>query len=222
MARDADDLLGGGVGAGRVDEAGGEAVGAVGHRLVHHALHRGLLARGGRTAREAHGGQPQRPVADELGHVQRDALALVTRQVVADGIPREIHARRHVEGEALHLAPVLVRDRGRREAAVADHLRGHALADLRLGAPVTPEPPVRMRVHVDEAGGDGAARRVDRAARGLGREIAHGGDMVAGDAHVGAARGCAGAVDDLPARDPDVEHGASSGDRPGRAAGTRS
>jgi hypothetical protein len=40
---------------------------------------------------------------------------------------------------------------GRRgEAAVADDLGGDALADLGLGAPVGPEPPVRMGVDVDE------------------------------------------------------------------------
>ncbi len=206
-AGDADDLLGGRVGAGGVDQAGGEAVRAVGHRLVHHALHVRLLGRGGRAAREAHGGQAQRAVADELRHVERDALPLVAREVLADRLPREVHARGQVEGEALHLGAELIRDRGGGEAAVADHLGGDALADLRLGAPVVPEAPVGVRVHVDEAGGDGAPARVDGAPGRLAGKIADRGDGVAGHSHVGTAGGCAGAVDELPARDLEVEHG---------------
>jgi hypothetical protein len=62
-------------------------------------------------------------------------------------------------------------------------------------------------MHVDEARRDGAAGGVDGAPGGLDGQIAHARDAVAGDAHVGAARGRAGAVDDLTTRDLDVEHG---------------
>ena len=62
-----------------------------------------------------------------------------------------------------------------------------------------------MRVHVDEAGADEEAARVDHA---LGRlvDAADLGDPAARDADVGAVPGIAGAVDHTAASDQDVEH----------------
>ena len=159
-----------------------------------------------RPTREAHRGQAQGPVADEMHHVHGHALVAVAAQVVAHGSPGEIHARRRVEREAPHLRAELVGHRRRREAAIAHDLGGHALADLRLGPAIGPETPVGMRVHVDEARRDGEAGGGDRPPRRLALEVPDRGDGVAGDPQIGAHGRRPRPVDDLAARDLDVEH----------------
>jgi len=158
------------------------------------------------ATREAHRGDAEGAVADELHDVDRRALGVERFQVLADRLPLEVHALGHVEGEAAQLLEKL-RGRGSRgEAAVTDDLGRHALADLRLGAPVLPEPPVRVRVHVDEPRRHDPARSPERRAGRLAGEIPDRDDDVGADADVGAAARSAGAVDDRGAFELEVEH----------------
>ena len=145
-------------------------------------------------------------MADEVHDVERGAVGVEGAQVVAEARPLERHPLRHVEREATELLAELGGHRSRREAAVADHLGGHALADLGLGSPIRPQAPVRVRVHVDEAGREDLARRVERGTRVLAAEVADDGDRLVGHADVDARAGGAGAVDDGGALDLEVEH----------------
>ncbi len=63
----------------------------------------------------------------------------------------------------------------------------------------------RLALHVDEAGRDDQARRVDHAAAGFRGEIADARDAIADDADIGALRRLAAAVDDLPAAHDQIE-----------------
>src|SRR5262249_3162828 len=122
------------------------------------------------------------------------------------GMPREVHARRQVEREPFHLVAELVRHGRGREAAVADDLGRDALTDLRFRTPIAPEPPVGVRVHVDESRRDGEAPRLDRASGWLAREIADRADRIADDADVAMPGGLRGSVDEPGSFDLDVEH----------------
>ena len=64
-----------------------------------------------------------------------------------------------------------------------------------------------MGVDVDEARGHHLAGAVDRPGPGRAPEVAHGGDPVAGQPHVGAPAGLAGAVDHLAVCEHHVQHG---------------
>src|SRR6185503_16264821 len=86
--------------------------------------------------------------------------------------------------------------RRRRRAALAGDLGGDALTDLRLGRWIDEQRVLGLAEHVDEAGRDELAARLDAATRTGAREVANGGDLVAADADVGAKPGRAGAVDD--------------------------
>ena len=77
--------------------------------------------------------------------------------------------------------------------------RRDALPDLALRAAVHDQRLGRPRQHVDEAGRDGEAGRIDDRRRGGACEVADGGDAIAADADVGAAPGRAGAVVDRAA-----------------------
>ena len=102
-----------------------------------------------------------------------------------------------MKGEASKFLEELRGHRGRREAAIADHLGRHTLPHLRLGAAVVPETPVRVRVHVDEAGRHDLARRVQVSPRGLAMQITNRGDLVVLDPDVRAAARTFGAVENL-------------------------
>src|SRR5947208_1409666 len=82
------------------------------------------------ASREAHCGDPQRAVTDEVRDVQREPAGVESVEIVAERAPREVHARRHVEREAAQVIDELGGDGRRREAAVADDFGGHTLADL--------------------------------------------------------------------------------------------
>ena len=62
-----------------------------------------------------------------------------------------------------------------------------------------------MRVHVDEAGDNVLAGRVDDAGGGGAGEPADGDDLVVRDADIGGVGGAAGTVEDLAAADEEVE-----------------
>ena len=79
---DLDDLGGLGIGAGRVDESGREPTGAVDHGRLHEAPHGRQLLGAGRSPGEAHGGQSQRAVTDQLRDVEGEPFVLVAAEEV--------------------------------------------------------------------------------------------------------------------------------------------
>ncbi len=99
---------------------------------------------------------------------------------------------------------VLLGERSRRHAAVAGDVRGDALAHGRLGARVQQDREIRVRVRVDEAGGDVAAAGVDDAPAAQRPRRADGGDAVAAHGDVPGVPGVAAPVDDAAAGDDEV------------------
>jgi hypothetical protein len=112
-----------------------------------------------------------------------------------------------MERETSKILEELGGHRCRRKAAIPDHPGGYALPHLRLGAAVVPEPPIRVRVHVDEAGGENLAGRVQVPDGGLAVQVADRRDLVVLDPDVRAAARAAAAIDDLRALDLQVKHG---------------
>jgi hypothetical protein len=95
---------------------------------------------------------------------------------------------------------VKLRDRKLTAAILADDCRGDALADLCRGAGVLGKSSVGVAVRIDETGRNDIAGRVDDPFPGTGVErLRDCGDRVGLYAQVSAARGAAGAVDDLTA-----------------------
>ena len=82
----------------------------------------------------------------------------------------------------------------RAEPAVPDDLGRHALVDLAVAARAEEEREVGMGVHVDEAGADDAAPRVDPLSRRRCAEVADRRDAPLPDADVGPVGAGAGAV----------------------------
>src|SRR5262249_56019007 len=92
--------------------------------------------------------------------------------------------------------PLVAIASGGREAdpAVAEDQGGDAVPARRRQVRIPGRLAVVVRVHVDEAGRDDEAPRVERVARRSGHDT-HGGDPGAVDGDVGAARGIAGPGD---------------------------
>jgi hypothetical protein len=147
-------------------------------------------------------------VTDQLRDVEGETFLLVAAKEFLDRDPGKVHAGRNVEGETPHILSELGGHGSGREPAIAHDLRGDALADLGLGAPIAEEPPVGMRVHVDEAGRHHETRGVQGLPRGLAREITHRRDALAGDADIRAHRRRPRSVEDVSARDLEVKHAA--------------
>ena len=144
----------------------------------------------------------------EIRGVDRDPVPVEPVEVLADGPPAPVEAGRVVvpAGELpAELLEHLVRDRCVAEPVLADHVERHALQHLRLVRRVHEQLEVGVRVHVDEAGADEEAARVDHALGGV-VDATDLGDPAARDADVGAVPGIAGAVDHTAASDQDVEH----------------
>ena len=182
------------VDAGRVHEPGGEAEGARVERFREQPLHALLLLRRHRARRGPDRGQPQRPVAHELHDVHRGAERPQVIEVLAEGVPGDGDLAADAARPLLHQIRAARGDRGRREAAHADHLGGHALAHLGLGRRTLVVDQVRVRVDVDEAGGDHQALGVDHPLRLAGQPRPHRRDAIALHRDVGGARGRAAAV----------------------------
>ncbi len=89
--------------------------------------------------------------------------------------------------------------------AFAQNHRRDALADHALRVAIGQDRVVGMVVHVDEAGGNGEARGIDRALGGGSRKRTQGDDPVAADADIAQERGIAGAVDQAPAANQQIE-----------------
>ena len=148
----------------------------------------------------------QRAMAHKGRHIDRRARLLQAIQVVAEAAPVQCNARLQM---AKNLAGVGPRAHGRgAEAALADDLGRHALADLAVGAAVHQQGEIGVGVDVDEAGRDHQAAGI-QALRGRGAlQIADGHDAVTHDAQVAGKGVAAAAVDDVAAVDQGVEHGA--------------
>jgi len=100
------------------------------------------------------------------------------------------------------LEPRLKRHHSR--ATIADDVRGHALHDLERHRGIEQDGEVVVRVHVDEAGADGEARRVDLRGPARG-DRSHADDAITADGDVCADAGAAGAVVNGPPANHEVE-----------------
>ena len=211
---DRDDLVGRGVVAGGVEQAGGEPGGALRQglgQLGAHAL--GLLVRRGAGRVALHGADAERHVADEgegvdRGGGLREAFGIGGEAAEdppfrgADAVERGGRPCRHGDRRQ---ADAAIADDDCRDAlgGFAEHAGGAAEDDL-----------VVMRVGVDEAGGQDAAGGQHLAVPGGGAEVADGGDAVACHGEVAAAGGGAGSVDEGGVADDEVtsqRHGALLG-----------
>ena len=162
--RQRDELVGLGVGVGRVDQPGGHAVGALLHGVgdePRHLLQLGRLRRAFVVAHHvlAHLAEP-----DVRQQVDRRLRPLDGREVAGEVAPAPLGGR------------FLRRDR----AAFADHFGRDALADLALRVAVDEQREVRVRMRIDEAGRHHLAAGVDRSRRGA-ADAADTGDAAVAD-----------------------------------------
>ena len=202
-----DELVVGRVHARCVGEPGGEADCSVLDALPHEPLHLGELGVGGRAVVTSHRDHANGRVGNEHRRVDADA-AIEPVEVLGDAPPAPVELRwivvpaRELES---HLREHLVGDRCVRETVLADHVAGDALVHLHLVRRVGEQLDVRVRVHVGEAGTDDQAGRVDLPRPAFGH-VADLHDAVAADTDVRPEPGVAGAVDDPPVADDEVEH----------------
>jgi hypothetical protein len=197
-------LVRAGEGAGRGEEAGGQADGAGRQALVEQPSHRGPLLLGRRAVVQPDGHQAQGVVADLHDHVHRGGREAVH-------VPGEARLRDlDPGGEA---GQVLLEQAGAPghgwrdgEPAVTDHLGRHALEHLALGPRRVGQREVRVGLDVDEPGRHHQAAGVDRAARRprVGRGDRD--DPAVADRDVRAHRGRPVAVQHLPAADDEIVH----------------
>ena len=140
--RQRDQLVGLRVRVRRVDQAGGHAVRALLHRVGDEPRHPLELLRFRRALVVAHHELADLAEADVRQQVDRRLAALDRREVAGEVAPAPLGGR------------LLRRDR----SALADHLGGHALADLALGVAVGQQREVGVRVRIDEPGGERPCR----------------------------------------------------------------
>src|SRR5258708_29816077 len=159
--RERADLVGRAIGAGRVDEPGGESDRAVGEGRREHRLHRGELAARWRPVLRAHDAHPEGAVADERAEIDRAPGALDRVGVLAERGPGplEVVAREL----AIELLGREAHDRSGGAAAVPRDDAGDALVHRALERGVLDDRLVGVRMDVDEPPRDDEAARVDRA-----------------------------------------------------------
>ena len=153
-------------------ERGGHGGGAGRERVVEQRGDPGplLLGRGPVPGRVAHHVGAEHVVPDHPGHVQREAAELLGRgEILAVTLPapRDGHIE-HLGRQVLDVAqqflqplPVPGADRGQRQGAVPDQDGRHPVLRHRVAQRIPEDRRVEMRVDVDEARRDVAARRVD-------------------------------------------------------------
>ena len=186
--RQRDQLVGPGVGVGRVDQAGRHAVGALRHRLGDQARHLLELVRLRRPLVVAHHQLAHLAEADVREQVDRGPAAFDGREVAGEVAPPPLGGRR------------LRRDR----AALADHLGGHPLPDLALGVAVGEQGEIGVGVRIDEARREHLAPGVDGARRRA-RDAPDAGDPSVAHRDRSGDRGAAAAVDDAGVGDEEIE-----------------
>ena len=192
------------IAAGRGEQAGGKPERARLQRLGQHLLHVPELGVRGVAVLHAHRHQPQRVVPglhDGVQRKRRPCVHVAGEVGLLEGQPGR--ARREVVAQHFHPAGQGGRNG---EAAIADHLGRHALADLAFRLRVERQGEVGMGVDVDEAGGDGQAVCVDHPFRAARIALLDGLDAPVPERHVGLARGRPGPVHDLAAPDENVVH----------------
>lgn len=202
-----DHLVGGGVGAGDVGQAGGKAGGTLLDPLLHQILHRADLFLLSGTGVPAHGLDPNGAVGHEIDRVGRPVL--VPLDQVGHAAPSPVDLRKVAVQSRQVAAPrreIGLRDRGIREPVLAYHLGGDALEQAGVDPAAGDEGEIRVAVDVDKAGADDVSAGIDPAASLPALQLADGRDPVPGDAHVGKAPGCSGAVDQPAPGDQEVEH----------------
>ena len=183
------------VASGGVDQTRGQAEGAVVHRLADEALHAHQFVGARRPVGKSHDGDAHGAVADERHQVHGAALIADALVVFAQPLPSPGQVGVQKADVFLQQIKRLRRHRRRREAAVADHLGGDALAHLAVGARRAQQRKVRMGVRVDEPRRHDAAAGVDAARRVAFQGGGHRGDTPAADADVGCDARPPGAVD---------------------------
>ncbi len=186
-----DQLLGGRVERRGVDERRADAERARLHFLPHERPHAFELVGRRLPIVEPDDVLANRRGADKRRDVLRHAAPLQLLEVLAQGRPGDgvLEIALRPDAPLLHLF-----SEGPHRVSLAHDLRRHALPDLSLRASVREERLGGPRQHVDEAGGDGQAARVDRRARAGAREVADGGDPIAADPDVRTPSRSAGAV----------------------------
>ncbi len=204
-----DQLVGCRVGAGRGEQAGGEAKRAGLQRLLQERGHRVELGRGRRSRLHAHHHETQRIVADQHAGVhggRRKRGEIIGKGERAERQPRR--ARAEVVAQELDLAGQRRRDR---EAAMADDLGGDPLAHLRVRGRIDRQGEVRMSLDVDEARTDGEPGAIDRLHRLARQRRADGRDAPAPNSDVAGPPRRPAAVEQRAAADQDVMgHGIDS------------
>ena len=100
---------------------------------------------------------------DERRDVRRNASGDEGVEILADRRPGDGVLEVALAPEALRAEPLVQRGLD----VLAEDLQGHALADVALRAAVLDERRPRVAEHIDEAGGDREASRVDLARRPL-------------------------------------------------------
>ncbi|ABA49412.1 hypothetical protein BURPS1710b_0836 [Burkholderia pseudomallei 1710b] len=189
---------------GAVREAAGKTERAVRERLLELRAHRRDFGAGRRAVEPVHLVAAQRGVADE----RRDVDGRLRRAERVDiGGERRI-AKRRARAEQVHRIGriALERDGRRADPAVADDHRRHALRDLRQHLRRVDHVRVVVRVHVDEAGRERAAVRLDHLLRKPVRQIADRDDAVAAYRDVALDARRARAVVQLRADDQRIGH----------------
>ena len=138
----------------------------------------------------------------ELRHrVDRKTALRRAVEIFAGGRPVDVHALR-IEQVAV---PVVVEEGEGAVTAIAHDLGRDPLGELALAARVQVEADIRVAVRVDEAGRNPLARRVDRLRRRDLAEVAHRDDLVRNERDVRLSLRLAGAIDDGPIDDSDID-----------------
>ena len=197
-----DHLLGRGRLRRRIEQAGRKADGA-GFQGFFQFLPHLLDFTGRRSAGQVSDGtNPQRGMADLRQHVHR-RRGVVQRLQIAGKIA--VEAFRCVADQVQRRRRAAV-DLQRRQAdpAIAGDHGGHTLADLVLHRRVRQHRPVVMGVHIDEAGGNRLALRVNLAAAAHAAQRAECHDAVVADGDVADEGRPAGAVDQAGVADDDI------------------
>ena len=139
---------------------------------------------------------------DVRGNVDADALLFEPRKVLPEAAPVGVD----VQVTELRLARLddgVVQRRDR--FALARDLRGDALVDLRGQARIDEYRELRLAEHVDETRRDHHPLGIDGARARLAGEQADGGHPAIADANVPRVPGRAGAIDDVPIGDDEIE-----------------
>ena len=130
---------------------------------------------GGLAGIGAHHRQPDAAVAREMRDVHREALALQMRAELRDlaPLPLERSFRKHLRRGIEHRGLVRPDWRGGKSAIATDECRD-ALEQERaqnFGVLGNRNDPIRMRMHIDEAGRDDETGRIDLARSGCLRRL---------------------------------------------------